>query len=337
MIIEDFSLASVIKKTWSQIPSMRMRDRDKFTRNAGDAAKCHRQVAYKALGFKETNPPDKQAEFKMKFGDWIEKGLMYSFTDKCGFFGVQKLATQGDSGERDTFYGTSWNGYRDLDIAILQKNGTYKPCVVELKSKVGKSATMAIRETLYSKAYKIPVPDQTFGQAQQLSLYLRDAYNKSKGSKHFTSPIVDGVLLQLLYDDYSGIQTFVEYWAEYLPEHDAVKFYRVHCHDVPEVCAHIDVVIKLEDIAKRFSYQNEFIAKGELPPPEFQRKYPVSDSRVQGAYKTTLQAAVKGQALVGDVQCKYCSFRDQCAKDCNTSLTYSEDEVKQLKAVLKNL
>jgi hypothetical protein len=47
-----------------------------------------------------------------------------------------------------------------------------------------------------------------------------------------------------------------------------------------------------------------------------------------------LQAAVKNQKLIGDIQCAYCSYRDTCAKDLGINLNYSQDEIRKLKSIL---
>ena len=51
--------------------------------------------------------------------------------------------------------------------------------------------------------------------------------------------------------------------------------------------------------------------------------------------KAELQRASKGEVIIGDMRCKYCNFRDQCAKDLNINLTYTADEKKRLKQYME--
>ncbi len=334
MLPNNFSLGNLAATSMSKFPSMRFRDKDKTTHNAGDATKCSRQITYKALKTPESNPADMLGQFRMRFGSWLERGLIYEIFGKLAPFGVFQLASQGDCGEHGTFYGTSWHGYRDIDVALKMIDGKLKPIIVEVKTKVGYGATATLKENPWKKDFIIPTPDTTWGYTQQLGLYLRDAYNKTKNNPAFSAPIVDGILFQLLYGD--GIACFVEYFFEYLPEEDAVHCYRVHCDQYPECSAPLDIKTPLKPIAERWAKMDEHLAAGTLAPPDFQRRYPISDPRVQEAKKTELTKATQNKTLIGDMQCKYCSFRDTCAKDLNIPLTYTPEEIKTLKGLLKD-
>lgn len=333
MIPNDFSIGKLANSVFT-LPSFRFRDKDATTHNAGDSTKCGRQVTYKALKTKESNPVDTLGQLRMRFGSWIERGLTYDIMNKMGLFGVLNLGGQGDTGEHGTFYGTSWHGYRDLDVALRQIDGKWKPVIVEIKTKVGFGAGMTIKKTPFSKEFKTPMPDTVWGYAQQLSLYLRDAYRKTVNNPKFSVPIVDGILLQLLYAD--GLACFVEYFAEYKPETDSVHYYRVHCEEYPQISATIDLTIKLEDVAKHWAAMDVYLAKGELAPPAFERRYSIEDERLENATKKDLELAKKNKLLIGDMQCKYCSFRDKCAEDLKIPLNYSGDELAKISSILKN-
>lgn len=334
MLPNNFSLGKQIINSFSKLPSLRFRDKDKWVHNAGDATKCSRQITYKALKVKESNPTDTLGHLRMRFGSWLERGLVYECIDKLGPFGVYKLATQGDCGEHGTFYGTSWHGYRDLDIAYRTVEGKLKPIVVEIKSKIGYGAQVTLKKTPWSKEFIRPEPDREWGYSQQLGLYLRDAYLKTKDNSQFSSPIVDGILFQLLYAD--GIACFAEYRFEYLPEEDSVLCYFVHIEDYPECSGPLNIKVSLKVVADRWAKMDVYLKKGEMAPPDFERKYAVTDDRLQDATKTDLEKAIKNKTLIGDTQCKYCSFRDQCSKDLNVPLLYSTEEVVALKKQLKN-
>lgn len=334
MLPTNFSIGKLAVKSFTGLPSFRFRDKDITVHNAGDATKCSRQITYKALKTPESNPTDTLGQFRMRFGSWLERGLVYEIFGKLAPFGVFQLASQGDCGEHGTFYGTSWHGYRDLDVALRMVDGKLKPVIVEIKTKVGYGATATLKENPWKKDFIIPTPDTEWGYSQQLGLYLRDAYHKTKDNPQFTSPIVDGILLQLLYGD--GIACFVEYYFEYLPEEDAVHCYRVHCDQYPECSAPLDIKLNLKDIADKWKKCDEYLVKGELAPPDYQRRWALDDPRIQDQAKANLEKAARNQKLLGDVQCAYCSFRDTCAKDLGISLTYSPAEVKVLKEMVKN-
>lgn len=333
MLPTNFSLGKLAKLSFTKFPSFRFRDKDVTTHNAGDATKCNRQITYKALKTPESNPTDTLGQFRMRFGSWLERGLVYEIFGKLAPFGVFQLATQGDCGEHGTFYGTSWHGYRDLDVGIKMMDGKLKPVVVEIKTKVGYGATATLKKNPYSKEFIIPHPDTDWGYSQQLSLYLRDIYNKTKDNPQFSAPVVDGILMQLLYGD--GIACFVEYYFEYLPETDTAHCYRVHCEEYPECSSPLDIKISLKTIADKWADCDKYLEKKELAPPDYQRRWELNDPRIDEVTKTDLTKATQNKKLLGDIQCAYCSFRDVCAKDLNISLTYNPQEIKMLKDLLK--
>lgn len=269
----------------------------------------------------------------MNFGQWLESGIKYSIFGRMAPLGVYLLSSQGDTGEIGTFYGTSWHGYRDFDIGIRQVDGKLKPVVVELKTKIGYGASATIKKSPWSREFITPMPDTQWGYSQQISLYLRDCYLKTKDNSSFSAPIVDGILFQLLYAD--GLACFVEYYFEYKPETDTCVCYRVKCEEYPEIDANVNLVIDLKKIAERWKFQDGFLSEGKLAPPEFVRRYDLDDPRVKESKKTDLEKAIKNVSLIGDVQCKYCSFRDKCADDLKINLTYSQEEIKLLKSILK--
>lgn len=333
MLPNNFSIGKIALQSMTNFPSLRFRDKDVDVHNAGDATKCGRQLTYKALKTPESNPTDTLGQFRMRFGSWLERGLIYEIFGKMAPFGVFQLATQGDCGEHGTFYGTSWHGYRDLDIGLRMVDGKIKPVIVEIKTKVGYGATATLKENPWKKEFIIPTPDTEWGYSQQLGLYLRDAYNKTKDNPKFNAPITDGILLQLLYGD--GIACFVEYYFEYLPETDSVHCYKVHCEEYPECSSPLDITVSLKEIADRWAKVDEHLRKGELAPPDYQRRYSLDDERFLAQNKTNLEKAGKNAKLIGDVQCAYCPFRDKCAADLGIELTYTPEEVKRIKNILK--
>lgn len=336
MIDASFNFGSLAEKILMKPISMRFRDKDVDVHNAGDSAKCHRQITYKNLKYQESNPIDYFGMLKMKMGSWIENGIKYDIMCNGSLYGMHLMSTQGDAGEHGTFYGANWHGFRDFDTAILTNASKlqYKPLIMELKTKVGISAAMTMRETPWSKSLKIPDPDTTWGYCQQLSLYMRNAYMKTKDNPKFASPIIDGMLLYYIFHD--DIRCFVEFYCEYKPKTDSCHFYRAHTHGFPQCSGAIDLTINLKDIADRFLHQDEYLNKRELAPPEFERKYAIDDPRLYKATKKDLELAIKGNLLIGDMQCKYCNFRDKCAQDLGVALSYAPAEIKVLKQILKN-
>lgn len=329
-MLNSFSLGKVAQKVF-KLPSFRFRDKDAEIHNASDATKCSRAVTYKALKTKESNPVDTLGQFKMRFGNWLERGLNYDILGPSSLFDVILLGKQIEVGEHGTFYGTSWHGYVDDLIGIRDKEtNTITPVAVEIKTKVGYGAVATLKKTPWSKEFVIPTPDTVWGQSQQIGLYLRDLYRKTKDNPSFSKPVRDGVLLQLLYGD--GLACFVEYLFEYYPENDTVVCYRVQCEEYPEISSDLNIVVDLKEVASHWRKQDQYIREKTLAPPSFERRYVISDERIKAATIQDLERAVKGQLVIGDMQCKYCVFRDQCAKDLGTDLTYNLAE----KQVLKN-
>ncbi len=227
----------------------------------------------------------------------------------------------------------SWHGYIDLILTERQANGRHKPIVVEIKTKVGRGAEFTLKEKPYSAFteynIKCPDPDTEWGQAQQLALYLRDIFRKTVDHPSFSEPIRDGMLLQLLHcNDFS---TFVEYWFEYQPESDSAVCYYTKCHDYPQASGEKNIVVKLSDVADRWKIANDAINRKELAEPTYQRKYALDDPRIEKSTKSKVKAAALNRGVLGDIQCSYCAFKDRCAQDLKIDLTYSPEEVQQLK------
>lgn len=331
-MIDGFSLGKVANRVL-KLPSFRFRDKEPTIHNASDAKKCGRAVTYKALGVEESNPVDNLGQFKMRFGNWLERGLNYDILGPSALFDLIVLGRQVEVGEHGTFYGTSWHGYVDNLLGIRNKEtGKVKPVVLEIKTKVGYGATVTLKKTPWSREFVVPLPDVEWGQSQQIGLYLRDLYRKTKDNPSFSTPVVDGILLQLLYGD--GFACFVEYFFEYKPEDDTVVCYRVQCEEYPQSSADVEVVIDLKDIAARWRQQDQCIQEKKLAPPDFQRKYAIDDSRVREATIQDLEKAIKDQVVIGDIQCKYCVFRDRCAKDLGVELSHNLAEKQVFKSII---
>jgi hypothetical protein len=327
---KTFSFSAVAEKALREFPSFRFRQKNPLIHNASDSGKCVRQLAYKGLKYKESNPTDTVGYFRMSFGNYLESGLKYQLFSKMWPWGVQIASTQGDAGELGTFYGTSWHGFRDFDIAVKQESGKYKRVIVELKTKVGYGAGAMVKVSSYGRNFKVPELDRNWGYPQQLSLYLRNAYLNTKDEP---SPVVDGILLYFIHGD-GGITGFVEFHAVYNPEKDSVHFYKVESEQFPDCAGTCDETIYLKDIADAWKLVDDAITTKTLPPPTYERRYKVQDPRIDEATKTDLTKATRNQLLLGDTQCKYCSFRDKCAEDLNINLTYATEELKVLKAKL---
>lgn len=329
-MINNFSIGAVAERVLTDGINLRFRDHDMLTHNASDAGKCNRAIAYKKYKTKESNPTDLLGKMRMETGNYLEKGLMSGIFDKMAPFDVIPLQAQGDVGEYD-FYGTRWHGYVDKYLGIKTPAGKVKPIVVELKTKVGYGAWGTIKKTQWSRDYITPMPDTQWGYAQQIALYLRNAYNKTKGV--LSEPIVDGILLYYLYGD--GICGFLEFRCEYNPETDSVTFYEVYSKQFPGCNGKINLVINLKDIADKWTELNGYLTKGEMPPPGFTRRYELSDPRINDFPTTQWTAAAKNDKILGDIQCAYCAFRDTCAKDLGVVPEYSASEIKQIKEMIK--
>jgi hypothetical protein len=246
MLDNNFCIGTIAEKAMTEYPSFRWREKNPLIHNASDSGKCSRQITYKALKVAESNPADLVGQFRMFFGNALEAGLKYNLFGKMAPFGILMLNTQGDAGELGGFYGTSWHGYRDFDFGVDKKledgkAGAYKRVVVELKTKVGYGASAMIKKSPYSKEFVVPELDFSWGYPQQLSLYLRNAYENTRDEKY---PIVDGVLLYYLHDD-GGISGLLEYHAEYQPKDDAVLFYAVKSAQFPGCSGKINSVVRL--------------------------------------------------------------------------------------------
>lgn len=329
MINDEFSLVQNVEKVMEHFPSFDFRDKDPLVHYASGATECGRKITYKSLGVEESNPIDLRGHYRMRFGSWLEAGFLKEILSKMPIVGVETLSSQASTGEHGSFYGTSWHGYSDMIIAYRDKD-RLKPVILEIKSKVGYGADATYREWLAVG----PQPDQTWGYAQQLGLYLRKAYFATKDNPKFSSPIQDGILFYLLYgDSFTGC---VEFQASYVPDRDSVLFYKVVCPEVTQFNQVLSFEIKLEDIAKRWADTDNYLKRKELAPPSYHRRYSLDDPRVEAATKTDLKKAIDGELVIGDMQCKYCSFKDRCANDLNIELSYTTTEKEVLSDILNS-
>lgn len=331
----EFFLSKYFTKVDNELPNLNFRDKDPLIHYASSTVKCKRAMTYKALGIPESNPIDETGQLKMKFGNWIERGLTYDYMTKMSPYNVYFMGTQGRAGDYEIFNGTNWHGMRDFDLLVKDpKTNKFDFYIVELKTKIGFGANFMIKKTPFSKKFKVPEVDNSWGYANQLGLYLRNAYLKTKNNPKFKKPITKGILLYFLFSD--SIMGFVEFHAEYLPEKNAIRFFKVLSPQFPEANSKLNTIIKLDTVGEHWAAANEFIKKKELAPPDYNRKYDLDDPRVtEEATKSALEAAARSDVLIGDVQCKYCQFRDKCSKDLNIPLVYSKDEKAKIKKILK--
>jgi len=162
---------------------------------------------------------------------------------------------------------------------------------------------------------------------------LRDAYQKTVDNSQFSQPVTDGILLYFLYAD--KLAAFVEFYATYDPETDTVHYYRVHCEQIPEICKDIDLTVDLKEIADNWKRIDKYLKKGDLAPPDYCRKYDVNDQEVAATPEYKLKMAVKNEAVLGDVHCQYCPYKDRCSQDLGLDLKYDASELKVLRSYLK--
>lgn len=262
------------------------RFRDRRAHSASDNQKCLRDQYWKITGVAPTNPFPIDSACKMMAGDALERALVYHI-GRLHLAGIHLLGTQVPVGGSVPVL---WNGYLDGLIARRDSEGAWEKAVLEIKTKYGNGAAFF---------WKNPEPDRSY--MAQIGLYLKDLYEKDG--------VKEGMFLYFLMGEgESSYAKFVSVDCRYEPETNTVIAYAFQASDGRR--GQLDVRLDLTQALERWVTLEKYLDKGEEPPGEFVYKYELTPERLASLSKTQLSKIVKGEAVVGDWQVLYSSYKD---------------------------
>lgn len=242
---------------------------------------CLRAAFYRLKGF-EAAPDDARAQMIFAMGNAVESFLVEQW---------KQMGIWVDNDVRffNADYGFPLKGALDT---ILVEPPDAKLYGVEVKSFYGYYATREIMGN--SKVKGKP----KMGYLMQALIY----------SQIFRKELYCFRLVFMARDDPSQHRTFkIE-----LHEEDGLTY--------PKVDGEVWRQFTVEDILDRYRKLQEYLDKDELPPRDYEDAY--SDEKIEDLFsrgklsKAKYTAHTKGKK-VGDWNCAYCRYRDQCYKKAN--------------------
>lgn len=263
---------------------------------ASSALRDLRDQYWEWTGEPETNPRDFKSHMTLAIGEAIEYYLCSVVFPKLSLFGYHLLAYQVPV----EGYEPHWHGYMD---ALLVRDDVFY--VVEIKTKHGFGADL-----LYDKL------DVSQDHLAQLGLYLMACHEQEVPA--------EGLLLYvLLSDKHFGDIILID--CTYNPQTKVIKAYRAtdssgrirsidHCN--------FNVKYALE----RFKLLDQYLAKGEVPPPDYQYKKEITWENVKSIPDSKLKKIVEGTLIYGDWQPKYSVYKDKIIEVDGIKPEHSDEE-----------
>ena len=91
------------------------------------------------------------------------------------------------------------------------------------------------------------------------------------------------------------------------------------------------IEFNINDTYIYFAEVEKDVQANKLPTPaSYQYKYPLTLEILQKQSASAISSARMGRAVLGDWQCKYCSYKDKCLKQQKIELGYTKEEQEKL-------
>ncbi len=283
------------------------RYRDRRGHHASSALKCLRDQYWEAKGEPITNPTDLVGELGFLVGNAVEERLVSNVFSMLHVNGVHLLGTQVSVGGSDP----AWDGYVDILIGVRTETGSIQKYAVEVKTKRGFGADML---------YNGEPPDDNY--LAQLGLYLMDLHRK--GVTRFGK-----LFYQLLSNENFG--KLVVFDAEYLPDSETIRIFRVSYSDKPSMEVEYTLNIR-ERVLARWKKLDYHLSTDTVPEPEYFYKYPLTPEYLRGIPTHDLKKAYRGEKILGDWNVRYSRYFDKILALSGDSREYTEAERALIKA-----
>jgi len=265
---------------------------------------CNRVIYWRWKGEKSTNPVDVIGLQIMSIGNKVEQQLVDDWTK----MGIVIPPPTGSFQHRVEIEreGIKITGKIDAIIKQKLKTGELIEVPVEVKSFYGDFQERLINQLQPNEGY-----------LKQLAIYM-DALDKNIGILYMVNR-GNGHQFQFILTRKAGIFRLkgINYENEILKSDKPI------------------IQFNINDTYKYFSEINKDVVANKVPKAIFQYKYPVTEKMLKSQYSTALTNARMGRAVIGDWQCKYCSYKDKCLKHEKCDHGYSKEEQEKIMELTK--
>ncbi len=279
----------------------RVNYRDRRGHYASGNLTCLRDQYWSWKGEPETNSSDFTGSMKMKIGDAIEKVLVDTVLRNMSFVGYHFRGTQVAVGQSNP----NWDGY--LDGLMYRQNGDqWEPFVLEIKTKSGYGADLFARNPEPSPEYMT-----------QIGFYLKNMHDRGITNK--------GVFLYVLLSD-NTFGSIVLIHVEYDPRTMVATAHSWENSDGSK--GRMEVSVDLKVALERWKKLDEYLAKNEVPPGEYQYKYPLTWESVRDIPDAKLKKIIEGAIVYGDWQPLYSRYKNKALAADGLTPERTEEELK---------
>lgn len=279
----------------------RVNYRDRRGHYASGNLTCMRDQYWSWKGEPETNSSDFTGSMKMMVGNAVEKILIDSVLRNMSFMGYHFRGTQVAVGQSNP----NWDGYLDA-LMYKQEGDTWTPFVLEIKTKSGYGADLFARNPEPSKEYMT-----------QIGFYLKNMHDRGICSK--------GAFLYVLLSD-NTFGTVITVNVEYDPRTMVAS--TTSWENIDGSRGKVEVMVDLKVAIERWNKLNAFIEKNEVPPGEYQYKYPLTWESVRDIADAKLKKIIEGAIVHGAWQPLYSRYKDKALAVDGETPKRTEEELK---------
>jgi hypothetical protein len=197
-----------------------------------------------------------------------------------------------------------------LDALMYTKQGDKKEYfVVEIKTASGYGANL-LADSFEPKE----------GYLAQLGVYLKDMHNKGITNR--------GMLLYGLLSD-KKIGSLVKILCYYDDDTDEIVAYEGQ--NTAGETRSLKIRYRVGQVEERLVLLDKHLNEGQVPPPDFVYKYPVTAESVAKWSDNDLLKALRDGTVKGDWQVKYSPYKDLQLKTDGVAPGYSPEEITVIK------
>ena len=279
----------------------RVNYRDRRGHYASGNLTCLRDQYWSWKGEPETNQADFKGNMKMGMGNAVEAYIVQNVLRNMSFVGYHFRATQVAVGQSNP----NWDGY--LDALMYKQDGdSWTPFVIEIKTKSGYGAD------LFSRC-----PEPSAEYMTQIGLYLKNMSDRGICN--------EGKFLYVLLSD-STFGDIVTVDVKYDPSSMTAR--ASTWQNTNGTSGTVNVSVDLKVALERWVKLNEFIARNEVPPGEYQYKYPLTWETVKDIPDAKLKKIIEGAIVWGDWNPLYSRYKNKALAADGLTPERTEEELK---------
>jgi len=269
---------------------------------------CARQIFWKWKKEKQTNPPSVTGLQIMRTGRKVEEQIVEDW-NKMGIL-VSPPEGQDQHYIETERFGVRITGKLDAIIKETTEDGKEIETPVEIKSYYGDYQEYRLFDLQPNESY-----------AKQLAIYM-DALNKDRGILYMVNR---GSGRQFQFIVTRKPKKYKIEVATYVREDDNPD------NETERLEFKVGFLeFTLEDAYNHFAEVDKYVKANKLPSAQFQYKYPITLQSLKLRKNNAISKARTGKAVLGDWQCKYCSYKAKCLKEQEIELGYSKEEQQLL-------